>query len=48
MAKTDTLTIRIKPEIKTKLFKIAEAEHRSAAQQIEYWIANYKLNEQKK
>ena len=41
--KTTTLTIRISPEAKAKLEPICEQEHRSQSQQIEHWIAGYKL-----
>jgi len=45
--KSDHVAIRIKPELKEKLIKIAELEPRSQSQQIEYWIDNYKLKEEK-
>lgn len=43
MAEKDTrIHVRINQEIKDKLVKICEEEHRSQSEQIAYWILNHK------
>ena len=46
--KSAHLNIRINPELKEKFNQICEQEHRSQAQQIEYWIENYKFKDKEK
>ena len=45
--KSDHLNMRINPEIKERLNLICQQEHRSQAEQIEYWIENYKFKDEK-
>ena len=45
--KTSPLSARISPEAKEKLLKICKQESRSQGAQIEYWISQFKLNEDK-
>jgi len=46
--KTVAMTVRISPGSKEKFEKICRQEHRSQSAQIEYWISQFKLNEEKK
>ena len=41
------ISVKISKELKGKFDNILLKEHRSQAQQIEYWIENYKLNDKK-
>jgi hypothetical protein len=45
--KSGDLHTRILPEAKEKLDKICQQEHRSQGAQIEYWISQFKLNDEK-
>lgn len=45
--KSDHLNMRISPEFKEKLNLICQQEHRTQSAQIEYWIENYKLEDEK-
>jgi len=45
--KTEKISARVSPEAKDKLDKICQQEHRSQGAQIEYWISQFKLNEEK-
>lgn len=44
--KTSPLSARISPEAKEKFEKICQQEHRSQGAQIEYWISQFKLNDE--
>jgi len=46
--KSDHIHIRINSTLKEKFNQICEQEHRSQAQQIEYWIENYKFKDKEK
>jgi hypothetical protein len=43
--KSGDLHTRISPEAKEKLDKICQQEHRSQGAQIEYWISQYDLHD---
>jgi hypothetical protein len=47
MQKSDYIHVRISPEAKVAFEKICKQEHRSQGAQIEYWISQFKLNDEK-
>lgn len=42
MVKTTNINIRVTQETKDRLQEICDKEHRTQAEQISYWIENYK------
>lgn len=45
--KTEKVNARISPEAKEKLRKICKQENRSEGAQIEYWISQFRLQDER-
>lgn len=46
MAKSANINVRVDQAVKDRLQEICEKEHRTQAEQIAYWIENYKSDKE--